>query len=513
MLWVVIALTARGQTVVDFAEGFDGYAIGSFSGTDGWVSGYPLDPWSTDPGNAVFARTDDNTGTWGSGEAADNHLVYTPRAWTSMTLDVTIRLKDDDSIGVVFRYVDAENFYLAVFAGGDGIPSAGDGARGTFDGCRLYRVEAGFATLLDESTVTYTTDRTHALEVIDDAGAIEVWLDADRDGTFQPAELALTATDTTFARGNVGLYCYDAADGLCVFDDLVVSVEAIDVDGDGAWAARDCDDNDAAVIDPAAWYPDADGDGFGVPGGAVTDCAQPAGTAPTADDCDDAAASVFPGADEICDALDDDCDGVVDDDPIDLVTWYDDDDGDGYPDEATEATGCEPPNGTIPARGDGLFDCDDTDASATVATTWYADADGDGVPDESTAVEACTPPEDGVPAPEDGVFDCDDADAGVYPGNDEVPYDGIDNDCAGGDAADLDGDGSLGGVDAGDCDDTDPAVFPGAEDVPGNGLDDNCDGTDAVMSVGGGACGCATGRGASAPLAMLLALAAARRRR
>ncbi|MFH1252959.1 MAG: putative metal-binding motif-containing protein [Candidatus Uhrbacteria bacterium] len=52
----------------------------------------------------------------------------------------------------------------------------------------------------------------------------------------------------------------------------------------------------AEIVDTADVYPDDDGDGF------------------TADeDCDDASAAIHPGADEICDSLDNDCNGIVDD--------------------------------------------------------------------------------------------------------------------------------------------------------------------------------------------------------
>ena len=72
--------------------------------------------------------------------------------------------------------------------------------------------------------------------------------------------------------------------------------------------------------------------------------------------------------------------------------------------------------------------------------------------------------------------DCDDAEAAVNPGAEEIPYDGVDNDCNGGDLTDVDGDGDE-GEDAGgdDCDDTLSAVHPGAEEWA-NGVDDNCDG-------------------------------------
>jgi hypothetical protein len=87
------------------------------------------------------------------------------------------------------------------------------------------------------------------------------------------------------------------------------------------------------------------------------------------------------------------------------------------------------------------------------------DADGDGVPDNA---------------------DCDPADQNVYPGQHEIPYDGIDNDCDGEDVNDVDGDGYV-GVNGGgdDCDDSNPEVNPGATEVCYNHIDDDCVGDDA----------------------------------
>ncbi len=66
---------------------------------------------------------------------------------------------------------------------------------------------------------------------------------------------------------------------------------------------------------PAAWYLDRDGDGFGVDEAALAACAAPPGYAARGGDCDDADADVFPDALEVCDGLDTNCNGAVDDDP------------------------------------------------------------------------------------------------------------------------------------------------------------------------------------------------------
>ncbi|MDP2316603.1 MAG: putative metal-binding motif-containing protein [Pseudomonadota bacterium] len=94
------------------------------------------------------------------------------------------------------------------------------------------------------------------------------------------------------------------------------------------------------------WYPDADGDGFGDAAGAVLACAAPGGFLADATDCDDTQAAVNPAATEVCNATDDDCDGVVDeDDAADASTWYADADADGFGDAAASVLACAAPGG------------------------------------------------------------------------------------------------------------------------------------------------------------------------
>lgn len=61
-------------------------------------------------------------------------------------------------------------------------------------------------------------------------------------------------------------------------------------------------------------YRDADGDGFGDPAVSNQGCSVPAGYSRTGGDCDDTSPLRYPGAQEVCNALDDDCDGQVDED-------------------------------------------------------------------------------------------------------------------------------------------------------------------------------------------------------
>lgn len=85
---------------------------------------------------------------------------------------------------------------------------------------------------------------------------------------------------------------------------------------------------------------------------------------------------------------------------------------------------------------------------------------------------------DGVRRP----ADCDDTNPAIRPGAPDPPDDGIDQDCSGADATNLDRDGD-GVPRPQDCDDGDPAIRPGAKEVVGNQVDENCD-TDAVQFRG-----------------------------
>ena len=76
----------------------------------------------------------------------------------------------------------------------------------------------------------------------------------------------------------------------------------------------DCDasvDEDHAV-DAPTWYMDDDGDGYGDSAASMAACAQPTGYLSDGTDCDDGSADAHPGGAEICDGLDNDCDGTTD---------------------------------------------------------------------------------------------------------------------------------------------------------------------------------------------------------
>jgi hypothetical protein len=163
---------------------------------------------------------------------------------------------------------------------------------------------------------------------------------------------------------------------------------------------------------------------------------------------------VFPGAAEVCDERDNDCDGTTDEDASDALQWFADADDDGFGDAASVTVACDAPDGTI----DDATDCDDSSSAVfpgaaevcderdndcdgttdeDVTAIYYADADGDGFGSATDTLTQCERP-DGYT---DDATDCDDDDAAAWPGAEEVCGDGIDNDCSG--AADEVCDGSV----------------------------------------------------------------------
>jgi hypothetical protein len=163
-------------------------------------------------------------------------------------------------------------------------------------------------------------------------------------------------------------------------------------------------------------------------------------------DCDDGNPDIRPDADEICNGIDDDCDGDVDEEAVDAGTWYTDGDGDGYGDDSTAQMACDPPAGTVAQGGD----CDDTsgranpgademcdaidndcdgfvdEGDAVDAEVWYIDEDGDGYGVDETAVWSCT----ALSGTVNNGGDCADDDPEVHPDRIDT-CDGVDNDCDG----------------------------------------------------------------------------------
>lgn len=320
---------------------------------------------------------------------------------------------------------------------------------------------------------------------------------------------------TTFACLLPAGYGVDSSDcddrNPAVHPGMLEYCDGLDNDCDGSVDDQDQDSTPEGV---QPWYADVDGDTYGNAVAVTLACNQPEGSVAASlsgfMDCDDGDATVHPGAIELCDSQDNDCDGRVDDTTAQAALWYADVDQDGYGDDGEYVMGCPGPTGWASVGGDcndqnaashaGAPEvCDDLDNDCdgyideAVIQTWYPDQDGDGYGTVSGVIEACEQPE-GYAALSG---DCDDASATSWPGA-PIQCDGRDNNCDGVinyattpyfRDADQDGFGSqldrtcspqVGYTTTrGDCDDADADIHPGAIDPIDDGIDQDCGGTQA----------------------------------
>ena len=143
---------------------------------------------------------------------------------------------------------------------------------------------------------------------------------------------------------------------LCFFFILTAcgtaQIASTDSAGDTGPPPEECEGEDSTT-----WYFDLDGDGYGDE--AISAPCQPDDTVEIAGDCNDDNEHTYPGAEDICDGQDNDCNGEIDDGEAGtLQTWYSDLDGDGYGFQTASMEGCIQPNGHVANNED----CDDNNS-------------------------------------------------------------------------------------------------------------------------------------------------------
>ena len=348
---------------------------------------------------------------------------------------------------------------------------------------------------------------------------------ADRDGDFYgnpddtvfdcspPAGYTVDDTDCDDTNAAVNPWAVETCNGVddnCdgTIDEGVKTTYYADADGDNygdsdsmiedcsapagfVADATDCDDT-AAPVNPGeleicdgfdnncdstvdegvktTYYADTDGDNYGDSDSMIEDCSAPAGYVADATDCDDTTAAVNPGELEICDGIDNNCDGTIDEGV--KTTYYADTDGDNYGDTDSMIEDCSAPVGYVADA----TDCDDSDVTIYPGATELCN----GIDDDCDS----TVPIDEIDADGDGYLacaECDDTVATTYPGATEL-CNGVDDDCDGVipiDEVDADGDGFLA---CEDCNDGDATIYPGAVELC-NSFDDDCDGMIPIDEV------------------------------
>jgi hypothetical protein len=364
----------------------------------------------------------------------------------------------------------------------------GFGAGKAMDACEAPKGYVADDTDCDDTTAAAYPGATEVCDGIDnncdlatDEGVTTpFYMDGDADGYGTGKAMDACTAPKGYVADNTDCDDLDAA----INPAAPEICDSIDNDCD-----TDVDDDDSSVTGGATWYEDYDGDGYGSSKSSTVACVQPSGYVDNADDCYDYDAAetiyewmygdwdldgygdeyeyytcyhadyyvyvsgdcdnyndaVYPGAPEVCDGIDDDCDSYIDGDDKDVIydVYYTDSDGDGYGDDSTAVSTCDSLDGYVmtggdcddsawlvsPARSeycDGIDNnCDGTADETTDYVDWYRDDDGDHYGIDSDVINDCAQPK----GYDLNSGDCDDGNATTYPGAEEVCADAVDNDC------------------------------------------------------------------------------------
>lgn len=290
----------------------DSSVVANYWGPDLDLDGY------TDANGYVFACNVNSFSAFVEAAEGDSSLlVY----WIQPT---EYEDTDGDGIGDTMM-VDCNDGNASTFPGAtevcDGEVNDCDAPSGTIadDGLTAwYYADSDGDTYGDPSTATeecsmpsgYVTDDT---DCDDSSGSVnpaatelcDAWdVDEDCDGDADNADASVTGQTDYYVDADVDGY----GTGSVALSSCEAAVGYADND-------TDCDDTDAAVWSETTWSRDSDGDGYGTSSASYTSCYAPPDYVSTSGDCDDSiitGSTVYPGATELGNGIDDDCDGLTD---------------------------------------------------------------------------------------------------------------------------------------------------------------------------------------------------------
>ena len=349
---------------------------------------------------------------------------------------------DSDYDGVTEEEGDCDDSTAAISPNmfdfvGDGIDNNCDGIDGEDSDGDGFASEASGGTDCDDTNAEITE-------------GFEAYADNDLDGFGDERKVEFVCELGTGFSETIG-DCDDNNEN--IHPEALEICDSIDNDCD---TLTDDEDDSIDSSSQSTYFADTDLDGFGDAEVPSTMCTANEGFVANSDDCDDTNAVIFLNAEEACDGVDNNCDGVIDEGVKSI--FYIDSDGDGFAlDSTTPEEYCEIPEGYTTELGD----CDDADATKSPL-----DADGDGF-------SGCSE-----------LIDCDDTKAFFNPNMTDIAGDGFDQNCDGVDGQDSDGDGyastSSGGT---DCDDSNSDISPLDTDGDGvSGCDGDCNDLDPAMN-------------------------------
>ncbi|MFM7203432.1 MAG: putative metal-binding motif-containing protein [Myxococcota bacterium] len=268
----------------------------------------------------------------------------------------------------------------------------GFGSTVTSSGCT---VPAGYVTKSGDCNDADKTISPNATEVCNSK-------DDDCDGKTDDADTSITGQSTWYQDNDKDGYgnststkaCtqpagYVATSGDCNDADNKISPAGVEsCNGKDDDCDTLIDDADSSVTDRKTWYRDADGDGYGNSAVSTVACSAPTGYVATSGDFNDGSKSIYPGATELCNGIDDNCNGTKDE-GVSSTTYYADADGDGFGNKNVSTTTCNPPAGYVTSN----TDCDDTSNTIYPGATETCngkDDDCDLTSDEEGAANSCS---------------------------------------------------------------------------------------------------------------------------